>query len=103
MHSRRLVILPCLMLILWLALSSRDAPPPLFPQRAAVCSAHSRDHTPAQSQAHSPCPPPPSLDYLEIGTSDFGTIVQAVDEKPYMAQLKGVLRGASVDALSTWI
>jgi hypothetical protein len=68
-----------------------------------VCSAHSRDHTPAQSQAHSPCPPPPSLDYLEIGTSDFGTIVQAVDEKPYMAQLKGVLRGASVDALSVYL
>ena len=53
--------------------------------------------------ARPPCPPPPSLDYLEIGTSDFGTVVQAVTSLPYMANLSATLRGVSVDALQLYL
>jgi hypothetical protein len=88
-----LLLLPCLLLTGWLVFS-RYAPPP-FPQMPKMAA------VPAPTQP--PCPPPPSLDYLEIGTSDFGTIVQAVDEMPYMAQLKKVLRGTSVDAMSVYL
>jgi len=53
------------------------------------------------------CPPPPSIDYLEIGTSDFGTILQAVDQLvaagnprfPFHKPLKGI----SVDAVPTYL
>ena len=114
-----LALVSCLILCLWLVMGPsevldslpgpRDPRPLPFPAETAAhpdqghggrgAGAVVADGTRRQAT----CPSPPSLDYLEIGTSDFGTIVQAVDEKPYMAQLKGTLRGASVDAMSVYL
>ena len=50
------------------------------------------------------CHAPPSIDYLEIGTSDFGTIVQAVDLLVTTeGWLSEPLRGVSVDAMKIYL
>ena len=83
-----LVLTLCLVLV-ELGLSS-PAPPSARP--------------PSLTERRLQCPPPPALDYLEIGTSDFGTILQAVDA---LAGTPGLplepLRGVSVDAVPVYL
>jgi hypothetical protein len=54
--------------------------------------------------ARGSCGAPPALDYLEIGTSDFNTIVQSVDALGGAAGwFREPLRGASVDAMQLYL
>jgi hypothetical protein len=87
-----LVLTLCLVLVELSLLSSPAAPSPIstasLSERRMLCSSQ-----------------PPSLDYLEIGTSDFGTILQAVDALVGTPgfPLREPLRGVSVDAVPVYL